>query len=63
MADGIIRSRIPAALAGTGQRIPEDLEAVSVASMVRSLQRESLPGQVPWGTIRAGESVTAAVAA
>jgi flagellar biosynthesis protein FlhF len=38
MADGIIRSRIPAALAGTGQRIPEDLETVSVSSMVRSLQ-------------------------
>ncbi len=42
MADGIIRSGIPAVLAGTGQRIPEDLETVNAAWMVRSLERPAL---------------------
>jgi flagellar biosynthesis protein FlhF len=36
-ADTMIRSRIPAAFFGTGARIPEDLEEVSVAKLARSL--------------------------
>jgi len=40
MADAIMRSGIPAGLAGTGQRIPEDLETVSAAWLARALQRD-----------------------
>jgi len=36
-ADTMIRSGIPAAFFGTGARIPEDLEEVSVAKLARSL--------------------------
>jgi len=62
MADAIMRSRIPASLAGTGQRIPEDLEVVSASWLARALQRggdarESGPAK--WQI----ESATAAVAA
>ena len=41
MADGIIRSRIPVTLAGTGQRIPEDLEMVSAAWVAHSFERHN----------------------
>jgi flagellar biosynthesis protein FlhF len=37
MADALMRTGIPASLSGTGQRIPEDLESVSAARMVRAL--------------------------
>jgi flagellar biosynthesis protein FlhF len=40
MADALMRSRIPASLAGTGQKIPEDLEAVSAAGLARALNGE-----------------------
>jgi flagellar biosynthesis protein FlhF len=40
MADAMMRTRIPAALAGTGQRIPEDLETVNAAQLARALQGE-----------------------
>jgi len=40
MADAIMRSGIPAGLAGTGQRIPEDLETVSAGWLARALQRD-----------------------
>jgi flagellar biosynthesis protein FlhF len=40
MADAIMRSGIPAGLAGTGQKIPEDLETVSAAWLARALQRD-----------------------
>jgi flagellar biosynthesis protein FlhF len=38
--DAIIRSRIPAALSGTGQRIPEDLETVNATRLVRALHEK-----------------------
>ena len=37
MADVLIRSGIPATFAGTGQRIPEDLEEVKAAKLARAL--------------------------
>jgi len=40
MTDALMRTRIPASLAGTGQRIPEDLEMVSVAGLARALNGE-----------------------
>jgi flagellar biosynthesis protein FlhF len=40
MADALMRTRIPASLAGTGQRIPEDLETVSAAGLARALNGE-----------------------
>jgi flagellar biosynthesis protein FlhF len=40
MADALMRTRIPASLAGTGQRIPEDLEMVSAAGLARALNGE-----------------------
>jgi flagellar biosynthesis protein FlhF len=58
MADAIMRSRIPASLAGTGQRIPEDLETVSAGWLARALQR----GESGRGRLQL-ESATAAVAA
>ena len=57
MADAIMRSRIPASLAGTGQRIPEDLEIVSAGWLARALQL----GETGHGRLL--ESATAAVAA
>jgi flagellar biosynthesis protein FlhF len=58
-AVGLIRSRIPASLAGTGQRIPEDLETVSAAWLARVLQRDSLLHR----DVRHTEKASAAVAA
>jgi flagellar biosynthesis protein FlhF len=46
MADAMLRSRIPAALAGTGQRIPEDLEMLSAARLARALRGEGLSAAV-----------------
>ena len=37
MADVLMRCGIPATFAGTGQRIPEDLEAVNAAKLARAL--------------------------
>jgi flagellar biosynthesis protein FlhF len=37
MADAMMRTRIPAALAGTGQGIPDDLETVSAAQVARAV--------------------------
>jgi flagellar biosynthesis GTPase FlhF len=41
MADAAIRSHIPVALTGTGQRIPEDLETASAGRLIRGLAGES----------------------
>ncbi len=48
MVDTLIRSRIPAVFAGTGQEIPDDLEEVNTAELARLVWGESgdaLPGQ------------------
>jgi flagellar biosynthesis protein FlhF len=65
MVEGIMRSRIPASLVGTGQGIPDDLEMVSAGWLARALLREDTRtghGVVYGGQLQI-ESASAAVAA